>query len=553
MYIPPAPPSPPAGGGPIPAPRPDPRFTRIPGGLDTRRSHTTPMADPVTTPPSARAVSARGPQTTLNAGAEEAETVRGSSAGHERWSAIASAQASGERTVRIYAGRLFDPEVLELLSKRVITVSPASGLVLDVQPYTDDEAQRDVDRAAGDEVVDLREATVLPGLVDAHVHMFLHPYAETSWEDQLTKESLVERTVRATVHARRTLMAGYTTVRDLGTEGAGDADVQLRKCLAGPDALIPGPRYFCANRAIIASGSYGPRSALHLHQDGVEGVTGAQFVDGEAECAKAVRKQVGAGADWIKVYADYRVRTRIADVSTKYAAAAIQTFTNKELGVLVSSAQQLGVKIAAHAHMWRAELLPENGGVDTLEHGSNFGPDDTLIDAVKQSRIIWVPTLSVFYETDTNKAPGGSWDSTARNFQRALARGVTNIACGGDTGPFPHGENALEMKLMVRLGADWRHVLRWATLGGWRCVRSAAWEGEEGAARLAEVAEMQEGAAAVGDNEVPFGVIRRGFAADIVATRGDLEGDFENAVDKESITFVMKGGKVFKREGRELV
>ncbi|KAI0373138.1 hypothetical protein BV20DRAFT_962930 [Pilatotrama ljubarskyi] len=455
------------------------------------------------------------------------------------------------RVVRLYAGKLFDPYRLELLSRRVVTVSPDTGLILDVQPYSLEQLE-DVDLSDENEI-DLRTSTVLPGFVDTHVHLFLHPYAETSWEDQLTKESLVERTVRATVHAKRTLMAGYTTVRDLGTEGAEDADIQLRKCLSGANPLIPGPRYFCANRAIIASGSYGPRSNLHLHQDGVECVTGAQFVDGEAECIKAVRKQVGAGADWIKIYADYRVRARVADVSAKVASADIQTFSDNELTTLITTARQLGVKVAAHAQTWRPELLPENGGVDTLEHGNNLGASDQLIDAIQRSNIIWVPTLSVFYTSDTEKTPGGRWDRTAKNFQRALARGVTNIACGGDTGPFPHGDNALEMKLMVRLGADWRQVLRWATLGGWQCIRSTAWEGAEGAARLAKVAELRESPALVGDNEVPFGVVSRGFAADIVATSGDLENDFENAVDKGNITFVMKAGKVFKRNGQELV
>ncbi|KAH9885438.1 hypothetical protein C8Q73DRAFT_749218 [Cubamyces lactineus] len=468
----------------------------------------------------------------------------------------ATNEAQG-RVIRIYAGQLFDPESLELRPRQKVTVSQDSGLILDVRPYLIPE-EGEVDFTNADTVVDLRDATVLPGFVDAHVHMFLHPYAERTWEDQLTKESLVERTVRATVHAKRTLMAGFTTVRDLGTEGAEDADIQLRKCMSGPNPLIPGPRYFCANRAIIASGSYGPKSNLHLHQDGVEGVTGAEFVDGEAKCMKAVRKQVGAGADWVKVlYTDlvvslshYRVRTRMADVSTSTATATIQTFTTDELKVLVRTAHQLGVKVAAHANTWRADLLPENGGVDTLEHGNDLGPD-WLLDAIQRSRVIWVPTLAVYYTNDTAKAPGGPWDRTAHNFQRALARGITNIACGGDTGPFPHGDNALEMKLMVRLGADWRLVLRWATLGGWQCVRSMRWEGQEGAARLAWVPAMQESAAAVGDNEVPFGIVKKGFVADIVATRGDLQRDFENAVDKSNITFVMKGGKIFKMGGRE--
>ncbi|TBU26859.1 hypothetical protein BD311DRAFT_779405 [Dichomitus squalens] len=467
-----------------------------------------------------------------------------------------------ERLVKIYAGKLFDPHSLQLLPRRVVTVSEDLGLVVDVEPYTEQEAN-EVDFGGDEKAIDLRDATVLPGFVDAHVHLFLHSYGEASWGEQLTKESLVERTVRATVHAKRTLMAGYTAVRDLGTEGAEDADIHLRKCMSGPNPIISGPRYFCANRAIIASGSYGPKSNLHLHQDGVEGVTGAQFVDGEVECVKAVRMQVGAGADWIKVARnlrcsmtvmnalDYRPRTRIADVNTKLPRTALQTFTTGEVKAMVSAARQLGVKVAAHAQTWRPDLLPENGGVDTLEHGNNI-PDE-LVDHIVKSRVTWVPTLSVFYSEDHEKAAGGPWDTTSRNFQKAIQRGMTNIACGGDTGPFPHGDNALEMKLMVRLGANWRHVLRWATLGGWHCIRSAAWEGTQGAARLALVDELQESAQEVGDNEVPFGVVRRGFAADIVATKGDLEKDFENAVDKSSIVFVMKGGKVFKRGGRELV
>ncbi|KAJ8457137.1 hypothetical protein ONZ51_g11706 [Trametes cubensis] len=226
-----------------------------------------------------------------------------------------------ERVIRIYAGQLFDPESLQLQPRQRITVSQDSGLILDVRPYSIPE-ESEVDFTNPETVVDLRDATVLPGFVDTHVHMFLHPYAETTWEDQLTKESLVERTVRATVHAKRTLMAGFTTVRDLGTEGAEDADIQLRKCMSGPNPLIPGPRYFCANRAIIASGSYGecPKSNLHLHQQGVEGVTGAEFVDGEAECMKAVRKQVGAGADWVKVL------YTVLQISLSRKQSAHQTF-----------------------------------------------------------------------------------------------------------------------------------------------------------------------------------------------------------------------------------
>ena len=164
---------------------------------------------------------------------------------------------------------------------------------------------------------------------------------------------------------------------------------------------------------------------------------------------------------------------------------------------------------------------------------------------------VWVPTLAAYYTT--SREPGGAWARVAQAFRAALAEGFDNIACGGDTGVFAHGNNALELQLMVQLGADWRRVLQWATLGGWHCVRSMAWEGEDGARRLSRVGELAEDARVVGDNEVPFGILRRGFAADLVATKGDLQQDFGAAVSHENIVFVMKGGKIYKQNGKEHV
>ncbi|KAH9930990.1 uncharacterized protein B0H18DRAFT_930105 [Fomitopsis serialis] len=471
--------------------------------------------------------------------------------------------------VRIYAGKLFDSVNLQLLENQVITISPDSGLILDVSSYSPK------DRITWDDpqVIDLRHATVLPGLVDVHVHFFLHTYSETRWDDQVSKESVVERTIRATVHAKRTLMAGYTAVRDLGTEGAGDADIHLRKSMAGPSPIIPGPRYFTANRAIVATGSYGPKSAIHLNQEGIEGITGGEVVDGEVECMKAVRRQIGAGADWIKVNHyhlcllttdadEYRPRTRIGDVSYATPSVSISTFNEKELDALVTTANRLGVKVAAHSSHWRTRLadkpnLPSGPGFHSIEHGAEIDFDEGTVAALctestDHRNTFWVPTLSVFY-TQYGNGQGEVWKMAERNFAKALQYGISNIACGGDTGPFPHGDNSLEMKLMVRLGADWRKVLGWCTYGGWKCIRSMRWEGKEGAARLARVGSLQEDQRLVGDNEVPFGVIKRGFAADIIATTGDLAGNFESAVDKSAISFVMKAGKVFKREGKEVM
>jgi len=345
-------------------------------------------------------------------------------------------------------------------------------------------------------------------------------------------------------------MAGYTSVRDLGTEGAGDADIALRSCLSGPNPIIPGPRYFCANRAIVTTGSYGPKSGVHLNQEGVDGITGAEVADGVVECVKAVRRQIGAGADWIKMYADYRFRSRMTSVSPSVASASLRTFDKDETEAIITTAHTLGVKVAAHSQHWPHVNVHETP--DSIEHTYDMAFDRLLhLQAQRggsaSSRPIWVPTLAVFYTA----GDPGIWARSSKTFQEALRRGITGIACGGDTGVFPHGDNALEMKLMVRLGADWRQVLRWGTLGGWECIRSMSWEGEAGAARLRNVETLGEDRRVVGDNEMPFGAIRKGFAADIVATAGDLEEDFENAVDKANVVFVMKTGKVYKRDGME--
>ncbi|CAL1694750.1 unnamed protein product [Somion occarium] len=444
---------------------------------------------------------------------------------------------------KIYAGTLFDSEKCELIKHRVISVS----------------ANVDFSDARN---IDLRSKTVLPGFVDCHVHFFLHPYSETSWEDQNTRESLVERTIRATVHARETLMAGYTAVRDLGTEGAGDADVLFRKCVSGPNPLIPGPRYFCANRAIVTTGSYGPRNRLYPNRAGVEGKTGAEAADGVDECIKVVRRQVGAGADWIKLYADYRFRAEMTQVSPQTASESLDTFNTDELHAIVQTAHKLGVKVAAHTDgksSWEGLISPDSSyQVDSVEHGHSVGessffrrsPDDYVArDTGIRQPTVWIPTLSVYYTLGKDTP---MWKQAASTFTRAIKASDLNvkIACGGDTGTFAHGDNSLEMKLMVHLGADWKTVLRWGTLGGWECIRSMRWEGQKGKERLAKIHELREDARVVGDNEVPFGAVKQGFAADIIATDGDLTQDFERAVDKGSIVFVMKGGRVYKRDGQ---
>ncbi|CAA7264934.1 unnamed protein product [Cyclocybe aegerita] len=485
---------------------------------------------------------------------------------------------------RILAGQLFDSVSRTLLKDQIITVDSDAGVILDVAPLSSVRKVEDIIATLASQSgvnidlkslkldirkLDFNDSIVLPGLVDVHVHFFLHPYSETSWDDQLTKESLAERTVRATVHARQTLLAGFTTVRDLGTEGAFDADIGLRKCLAEPGTITLGPRYFCSTRAIISSGSYGPRSSLYPHQEGIDGVRGAEPVDGVEECVKEVRKQIGAGADWIKVYADYRYRARQSDVSTSIAAQNASTFTTEELSAIIKIAHARGVKVAAHANNAKAINNLLDLGVDSIEHGMQIYDPQTHDKALlrklflARERTTWVPTLSAFYTLASDAQWSGgaqvSWERAQATFKEALKGNGENIACGGDTGVFAHGENALELILMRRLGARWEQVLGWATYGGWKCVRGLEWEGESGERKLEEAeknAFRVDGAAARKrlEREVPFGIIRTGWAADLLVLSGKIDGtekEFEDALLKQD-RYVIKGGKLFRRDGTEI-
>jgi len=228
---------------------------------------------------------------------------------------------------------------------------------------------------------------------------------------------------------------------------------------------------------------------------------------------------------------------------------------------MIRTAHDYGVKVAAHAtnHTTVRQLL--GLGVDSIEHAYDLASDPGTIppdefarylkDLLPDGKAKYVPTLAAYYTM--NQGKGETWNHAVKTFQTILKSGVNSIACGGDTGVFAHGDNALELSLMVRLGADWRKVLRWATLGGWECIRSMMWEGEKGETRLAQVGDLKDDPRIVGDNEVPFGAIRRGFVADLIATPGDFATDFDGAVSAESIHFVMKGGRVYKRDGLPLV
>ncbi|KAF5386530.1 hypothetical protein D9757_005911 [Collybiopsis confluens] len=435
-----------------------------------------------------------------------------------------SCQASGiSDTQKILAGKLFNPRSLQFLPSQTIIVSKKSGLIISVSGITENDLNPS--ELASGQTVDLRHLTVLP--------VFLHSYGKVSWNDQNTIESLAERTIRATVHARKTLMAGFTTVRDLGTEGAADADIALRKCLSGPSPLIPGPK-----------------SSVNVNQEGIEGVTGAEVADGVDGCIRAVRRQIGAGADWIKIYANYRFRSRMEDVSPRTARLPSQTtFSTLEMQHMIDTAHAHGVKVAAHATGTETIANLLELGIDSIEHGSSLTPhpDSLLRLLCNSSKTIWVPTLAVHYKlmefgSGKDALANQAWKVASETFKRALQLGMENVACGGDTGAFSHGENALEMKLMVKLGADWKQVLRWCTLGGWNCIRPMNWETVD--------VDVANGIP-LGDHDQRFGCVEPGWAADLIGVEGNFEKDFDGTVD--NVQFVMKSARVYKMEGREVV
>jgi imidazolonepropionase-like amidohydrolase len=258
------------------------------------------------------------------------------------------------------------------------TLTPHRGWVVVVtgNSITYAGPEGDAKPPAGATRIDMHGMTLLPGLIDAHVHFFLHPYNETPWNVQVLEEPLALRVARATVHAKNTLLAGFTTVRDLGTEGAGYADAGLKQAIN--QGIIPGPRYLIASKAIVATGSYAPSRTAYAYDTPL----GAQEADGQ-EIIHAVRDQIGHGADWVKLYGDYRWGPH---------GEAEPTFSAEEMKLAAATAHSSGREMAVHSATAEGMMRAVEAGAKTIEHGDQGTPE--VFAAMAKAGVAYCPTLA---------------------------------------------------------------------------------------------------------------------------------------------------------------
>ena len=410
---------------------------------------------------------------------------------------FASLNLFAQAPTRYYltADRVFDGEVMHegwavvIENDKIIAAGP----------------KEKVKEPAGAIKINKPNSTLMPGLIEGHSHLLLYPYNITDWDTQVLKETDSYRTARATVHAKNTLMAGFTSARDLGTEGAGYSDVALKRAIN--EGIIPGPRLMVAGRAIVSTGSYGPKG----YDNDMEIMLGAEPADGN-DLIRVVRDQIGKGADFIKIYADYRWGTMGEDQPS---------FTLVELKLINEVTRSSGRVMVCHAKSKEAIKRAVLGGAVTIEHGDFI--DVELGKLMKENGVTYIPTIAAVDMITQyrgwkkgKEADPANVVNKKKSFKEAIESGVA-IGMGGDVGVYPHGENALEMELMVEYGMKPLEVLKAAT-----SVNSRAF-------RL--------------ENQVGF--LKEGLKADLVIVTGN---PVNNISDVRKVQFVMKDGKVVRDE-----